>query len=71
MTNRIPAALERRTISLRAFDNGNEIVDAVLCEGKNLKAAIKQMLSDAKVAYLHAHYATRGCYAARIERAAD
>lgn len=71
MTNRIPAALERRTISLRAFDNGNEIVDAVLCEGKNLKAAIEQMLSDAKVAYLHAHYATRGCYAARIERAAD
>jgi len=64
----IPAALERRTISLRGFDSSHDMVDAILVEGMNLRAAIERMLIDRQVAYLHAHYATRGCYAARIER---
>ena len=34
-----------------------------------LEGAIERMLNDLEVDYIHAHYATRGCYAARIERA--
>lgn len=65
----IPEALKRRTISLRSFDRSHEMVDATLVEGQSLEVAIESLFSDAKAAYLHAHYAVRGCYAARIERA--
>jgi hypothetical protein len=43
--------------------------DADLAEGDALEPAIKRLLGDDRVAYLQAHYAKRGCYAARIERA--
>ena len=39
-----------------------------LAEGEALAPAIERLLADPRVAYLHAHYARRGCYAARIER---
>jgi len=69
VVNVIPKAMERRTISLRSFNRAHEMVDATLVEGRNLKEAIESLLSGAEAAYLHAHYAMRGCYAARIERA--
>ena len=65
----IPDVLRRRTISLRAFDAAGEMIDAALCEGQALAPAILRMLADPWADYLHAHYATRGCYAALIERA--
>jgi hypothetical protein len=38
-------------------------------EGKQIEAVIERMLGDAKVAYIHAHNAKPGCFAARIDRA--
>jgi hypothetical protein len=66
----IPQALRDRTLSLRAFDAAGRMVDAVLIDGKTAGAAIERLLANADVAYVHAHYATRGCYAALIERPA-
>jgi hypothetical protein len=43
--------------------------DADVVDGKELKPLIERFLSNEDVAYLHAHFARRGCYAARIERA--
>ena len=68
-TDVIPQALAIRPISLRAFDARHFMCDAALLEGSALEAAIEKMFSDPNVSYLHAHYAKRGCYAARIERA--
>jgi len=65
----VPAALATRLISLRAFDADHMIVDADVAEGSVLAPAIERLLANDAVAYLHAHYAKRGCYAARIERA--
>jgi hypothetical protein len=65
----IPEVLRPRVISLRAFDAAHMMVDADLVEGEVLEGAIERMLSDAEVDYIQAHYAKRGCYAARIERA--
>jgi hypothetical protein len=67
--NEIPEALRVRTLSLRAFDNSHQMVDADLVEGQQLEDAIDRLLSSSRVAYIQAHYAKRGCYAARIERA--
>ena len=64
----IPAVMKKRPISLRAFDSDGNMLDAVLSEGTNLEPHIARMFEDPKVAYLHAHYAIRGCYAARIDR---
>lgn len=65
----VPAALRARLISLRAFDADHMIVDADVTEGTALEPLIERLLANPKAAYLHAHYAKRGCYAARIERA--
>jgi Protein of unknown function (DUF1203) len=65
----IPEVMRGRTLSLRAFDLHGDMVDADLVEGRETAALIERFLGDPGVAYLHAHYARRGCYAARIERA--
>ena len=65
----IPEPLRVRPISLRAFDEGDEMIDADLADGAALEPVIARMLGNRAVAYIQAHYAKRGCYAARIERA--
>jgi hypothetical protein len=65
----IPEVMRLRPISLRAFDTRGEMVDADLVDGRELAGLIERFLDDPRVAYLHAHYARRGCYAALIERA--
>ena len=65
----IPEVLRVRPISLRAFDREDLMVDADLVEGRDLEDLIARFLSNPHVVYLHAHYAKRGCYAARVERA--
>lgn len=69
VVGQIPPALARRTLSLRAYDSEGAMIDADLTEGAQAQALIDKMLANANVAYIHAHYARRGCYAARIERA--
>jgi hypothetical protein len=64
----VPEAMRSRVLSLRGFDAAHLMVDASLVDGSVAEAAIVRMLADPRVAYIQAHYATRGCYAARIER---
>jgi hypothetical protein len=66
--NVIPPALARRTLSLRGFDADHMMIEADLTEGANAAALIETFFANAGVAYIHAHYARRGCYAALIER---
>lgn len=69
VADEVPEALRRRMLSLRAFDGAHLMTDAALVDGREAEAAIARLLADPAVDYIHAHYATRGCYAARIERA--
>ena len=64
-----PPVMRPRILSLRAFDGRGMIVDADLADGKAVEPVIERMLADARVEYLHAHYAKFGCFSARIERA--
>ena len=64
-----PQVLPLRTLSLRAFDLDHMMVDADLIDGRQIEALITRLLANPAVAYIQAHYAKRGCYAARIERA--
>lgn len=65
----IPPALARRTLSLRGFSADHMIEAAALSDGALASEAIAKLFANEKVAYIHAHYAQRGCYAALIERA--
>jgi Protein of unknown function (DUF1203) len=65
----VPDAMRIRPMSLRAFDSDDLMVDADVVDGRELEGLIERFLVEPRVAYLHAHYARRGCYAARIDRA--
>ena len=45
------------------------MLDADLVDGAVIEPVIERVFANPGVAYLHAHYAKRGCYAARIDRA--
>lgn len=68
VVDEIPEVMQRRTLSLRAFDAAHMMVDATLVDGRQARDAVERLLGNAAVAYIQAHYALRGCYAARIER---
>lgn len=59
---------ERPHIALRAFDAAGMMTAAELAPGADLAPVIERLLADPQVAYLHAHNAGRGCFAARIDR---
>ena len=64
----VPDLFRPRLLSLRAFDAEGMLRDADVVEGGVIEPVIERMLGDPQVAYLHAHYARPGCYAARIDR---
>jgi len=64
-----PALAVRPHISLRAFTDDGMMIDATVAPGAALAEPIEQLLANDEVAYIQAHYAGMGCYAARIERA--
>ena len=65
----VPPALDRRVLSLRAFDASGMMADAALVQPGGADEAIRCLLADSQVDHIDAHNATRGCFAARIERA--
>lgn len=66
--NTLPPALARRLLSLRAFDAADMMIDADVADGANAEELIERLFGRRETAYIHAHYARRGCFAARIDR---
>ena len=66
--DRIPPALDRRILSLRAFDANGLMVDAALVQPGEADPAIRRLLANPATDHIDAHNATRGCFAARIDR---
>lgn len=67
-SNTIPEQQRSRLLSVRAYDADGWMRDAEVTEGALLEMLITRYLGDARVAYLHVHYARRGCYACRVDR---
>ena len=65
----LPEMLRRRVLSLRAFDRNGMMVGCELAEGREAEPVIRELLSSEATAYLHAHFAKAGCFAAKIVRA--
>lgn len=64
----IPPALDRRILSLRAFDADGMMTDAALAQPGEADRVIRRLLADPVVDHIDAHNAIRGCFAARVER---
>jgi hypothetical protein len=64
----IPQAMRVRPLSLRGFDGAGMMVEGDLVGEEGAEALIERFFANSDVAYIHAHYARRGCYAGRIDR---
>ena len=67
--DKIPPALDRRILSLRAFDRAGMMVDAALAQPGEADETVRRLLTNEAVDHIDAHNAIRGCFAARVERA--
>lgn len=64
----VPDIVVRRLISVRGYDAFGFIVDAEVCEGREIVPVIHRVLSNAEIDYVHLHYAKRGCYSCLVTR---
>ena len=66
--DRIPPVLDHRPIAFRAFDQAGMLRTAALAVNGGAEATIRGLLEDEEIAYIDAHNAAYGCFAARVER---
>ena len=64
----VPPVFATRVLSLRGFDNQGLMAEAMLTQPGEADAAIRRLFANPDIVTIHAHNATRGCFAARIER---
>jgi Protein of unknown function (DUF1203) len=69
LEDELPPVLRGRQISLRAFDAEGMLVGAELSLNDDVEAVVERLFANPAAAYLHAHNAAHGCFAARIDRA--
>ncbi len=65
----IPELLRSRLLSVRAYDGDDLMIDAEVVDGPDVEGTIARLLADDRARYLHVHFARRGCFACRIDRA--
>jgi len=66
--NEIPQQLKTRTLSIRAYNKSSMMINAKICNGGQLNEYINLLFNDAKVDYLHIHFAAPGCYSCAVYR---
>jgi hypothetical protein len=66
--DQVPPVFEKRVLSLRGFDGDGMMADALLTQPGGADAGIRRLFANPAIETIHAHNATRGCFAARIER---
>ncbi len=65
----LPPVFEGRALGLRAFDSEGMLRNAALALPGQADAQIKALFEAQEIAYIDAHNAAHGCFAARVERA--
>ena len=62
----IPAMFRHRLLSIRGYDAADMMVGAEVVQGSELEYAIRRLLAQKGVSYLHIHNARPGCYNCRV-----
>jgi hypothetical protein len=66
----LPPYVSARLISLRAYDADAMMVDATVCDGPEVAAALDGFFANRAVDYVHLHFAKRGCFSCVANRTA-
>ena len=66
--DRVPPVLQGRPIALRGYTARGTLHRAALALADDVDASVRGLLADGRIAYIDAHNAAHGCFAARIER---
>jgi hypothetical protein len=67
--DQVPEQLRLRKLAVRAWDADAMMVGHELVDGRELESAIDRLFANPEAKYLHVHFASPGCYAAKVERA--
>lgn len=67
----LPPVMAARMLSLRGFDAAGMMIDARVTQPGEAQPGIAALFANPAVAYIHAHNAARGCFAARVDRHGD
>ena len=65
----LPPVMKARPMALRGFDATGRLRCATLAVNGDTDDAIRAMFRRDEIAYIHAHNAAYGCFAARVDRA--
>ena len=65
----LPPVFANRPIALRGYDADGMLRGATLALAGDAAARIAELFARPEIAYIHAHNAAHGCFAARIDRA--
>lgn len=65
----VPPMLKRRLLSVRAYGEEDMMIDADVADGQVAEETIARFFSNQDVRFLQIHFAKRGCFAARVDRA--
>ncbi len=66
--DRTPPVFEGRPLGLRGFGSDGHLKNALLALAGEADEKIRALFADPGIAYIDAHNAAHGCFAARIER---
>ena len=64
----VPPVLRGRPIALRGFDENGNLRNAAMALADDADLQIRKLFAQDEIAYIHAHNAAHGCFAAAIER---
>ena len=64
----LPPVLRARPIALRGYDAAGNLAQAAIAMNDDVDQSLRALLIDPAIAYIDAHNAMHGCFAARIER---
>ena len=65
----IPNCVSRRLMSVRAYDAGDMMIEATVCEGTLVGRELERLFNDSRVAYVHLHNAKQACFSCAVTRA--
>lgn len=66
--DQVPPVFEGRPLGLRGFDADGTLRDARLALPGQADEKIRDLFAQPEIAYIHAHNAAHGCFAAKVER---
>ncbi len=66
--DQLPPVFDGRLLAVRAYDGDGMMTDADVVES-DPRPLFEKFFADPAVDYLHVHYARRGCFSCRVERA--